>query len=89
MRFDPAKEKILADLFRHAGPPPGDTQQLGAFRVGQTYRYRMHNGCKRKYRVIRIYLGSFFGPPSSMLVEYLDTQERRYVNPSLALKSLV
>lgn len=89
MKFDPAKDKIIADLFRRAGPPPADTAQLGPFRAGETYRYRMANGCKRKYRVIRIYLGSFFGPKPSMLVEYLDSKEQRYIDPALAVKTLV
>jgi len=77
-------------LFRNAGTPPGDTQQLREFRVGQTYRYRLSNGCKRKFRVNRIFLGSQFGRKEpELLIEYLDTGTRQYVSAALTRKSLV
>ncbi len=76
--------RTLDDLFRRRGTLPSDTQQVDRFRVGQTYRYAMANGCKRKFRVIRIALGSFFGPATTMLVEYLDTRTRQYIDPRLS-----
>jgi hypothetical protein len=84
-----AAEKTLSDLFRRAGPPPGDTARIGPFRVGDTYRYRLHNGCKRKFRVIRIYLPGVARYCAELLIEYIDTGTRGYVTVKNMLKSLV
>lgn len=50
------------------------------YRPGQKVTYRTWSGAYRAFRVVRLCLGSFFGPPPALLVEYIDTRRRQYLS---------